>query len=64
MTTVTISDSAAEALRRIAKLRGLHDEGEALLEAIGTEEAIANELNKKGRILVRRKSGEMRELVF
>ena len=64
MTIVNLSDEAAQALDEIMKRRGLSSPGEALLEAIGTEKRIAEELDEGGRILVEKKSKEIRELVF
>jgi len=64
VTLVNLSDEAADALREIMKLRKLNSEGEALLEAIGTEKRIAEELADGSRILVEKKTKEMRELVF
>jgi hypothetical protein len=58
MTNVELSDAAVDALRDIQKLRGLPSLGDALLEAIGTEERIAQELSNGASVVVVPKNGK------
>lgn len=64
MTTVSLSTEAEQAVEEIRRARNLASDGEALEEAIGTQQVIASALSQGSRIIIRDRAGNMTELIF